>query len=251
MTTAIFVDSRLKAVGTDSSFEVDLRESVHLSNARMRVDKINFTDSFLTTDAGINLYFSNGAGSITSVSVPEGAYIGSSLAAAIQTATGRATTYDTLTNSITHTLAAANQQWLSDKDLEGYSSGFPSGASNQDPKSLNAVLGDGVNTSTQVVWSFVRMSPYSYLFLRSQRLRCVDHHGPRGTHDIICIIPLIGGTGTQVEASSPDGVYYDLQGEISLRSFDLSLTDYLGKPVNLRGRPLSMQLTSDLKKNKR
>jgi hypothetical protein len=92
MTTAIFVDSRLKAVGTDSSFEVNLRESVQLSNARMRVDKINFTDSFLTTDAGSNLYFSNGAGSITSVSVPEGAYTGSSLAAAIQTATGRATT---------------------------------------------------------------------------------------------------------------------------------------------------------------
>ena len=196
MTTAIFVDSRLKAVGTDSSFEVNLRESVHLSNARMRVDKINFTDSFLTTDAGSNLYFSNGA-SFTSVSIPEGAYIGSSLAAAIQTATGRATVYDSLTNSITHTLNAANQQWLSDKDLEGYNSGFPSGASNQDPKSLNAVLGDGVNTSTQVVWNFVRMSPYSYLFLRSQRLRCVDHHGPRGTHDIICIIPLIGGTGTQ------------------------------------------------------
>ena len=244
MTTAIFVDSRLKAVGTDSSFEVNLRESVHLSNARMRVDKINFTDSFLTTDAGSNLYFSNGA-SFTSVSIPEGAYTGTSLASALQTATGRTTTYDTLTNSITHTLAAANQQWLSDKDLEGYSSGFPSGASNQDPKSLNAVLGDGVNSSTQVVWNFVRMGPYSYLFLRSQRLRCVDHHGPRGTHDIICIIPLIGGTGTQVEASSPDGVYYDLQGEISLRSFDLSLTDYLGKPVNLRGRPLSMQLTFD------
>jgi len=244
MTTAIFVDSRLKAVGTDSSFEVNLRESVHLSNARMRVDKINFTDSFLTTDAGSNLYFSNGA-SFTYVSIPAGAYTGTSLASALQTATGRATTYDTLTNSITHTLAAANQQWLSDKDLEGYSVGFPSGASNQDPKSLNAVLGDGVNSSTQVVWNFVRMSPYSYLFLRSQRLRCVDHHGPRGTHDIICIIPLIGGTGTQVEASSPDGVYYDLQGEISLRSFDLSLTDYLGKPVNLRGRPLSMQLTFD------
>ena len=200
MTTTLFGDSRLKAGGTDNSFEVDLRETVHLSNARMRVDKINFTDSFLTTDAGSNLYFSNGA-SFTSVSIPEGAYTGTSLASALQTATGRTTTYDTLTNSITHTLAAANQQWLSDKDLEAYSVGFPTGASNQDPKSLNAVLGDGVNSSTQVVWNFVRMSPYSYLFLRSQRLRCVDHHGPRGTHDIICIIPLTGGTGTQVETS--------------------------------------------------
>ena len=90
MTTAIFVDSRLKAVGTDSSFEINLRESVHLSNARLRVDKINFTDSFLTTDAGSNLYFSIGA-SLSSVSIPEGAYTGTSLASALQTATGRAT----------------------------------------------------------------------------------------------------------------------------------------------------------------
>ena len=247
MTTVLFVDSRLRSTGTDNAFEVNLRETVHLSNARMRVDKINLADSFLTTDAGANLYFSDGAGGINYVSIPVGAYTGTSLASALQSATGRATVYDSLTNSITHTLAAANQQWLSDKDLEGYSvaMSFPIGASNQDPKSLNAVLGDGVNSSTQVVWNFVRMSPYSYLFLRSQRLRCVDHHGPRGTHDIICIIPLTGGTGTQVEASSPDGVFYDLQGEISLRSFDLNLTDYLGRPVNLRGRPLSMQLTFD------
>ena len=116
MTTTLFVDSRLRAGGTDSAFEVDLRETVHLSNSRMRVDKINFTDSFLTTDAGANLFFADGA-SFTSVSIPEGAYTGPSLASALQAATGRATVYDSLTNSITHTLAAANQQWLSDKDL--------------------------------------------------------------------------------------------------------------------------------------
>ena len=91
MTTTFFVDSRLRAGGTDSAFEVDLRESVHLSNSRLRVDKINFTDSFLTTDAGSNLYFSDGAGSIASVSIPEGAYTGTSLASALQAATGRAT----------------------------------------------------------------------------------------------------------------------------------------------------------------
>ena len=57
MTTAIFVDSRLRTSGTDSDFEFGLRESIHLSNARLRVDKVTFKDSFLTTDAGSNLYF--------------------------------------------------------------------------------------------------------------------------------------------------------------------------------------------------
>ena len=244
MTTVIHVDSRMRTSGTDSDFEVDLRESVHLSNARLRVDKLTFTDSFLTTDAGAHLYFSDGSGGISHVTIPEGAYIGATLAAAIQTATGRTTTYDIAKNSITHTIVAG-QGWLSDKQLEGYSAGFPAGASAQDPKSLNAVLGDGVNGATQVVWAFVRMAPYNYVFLKSSKLRCVDHHGPRGTHDILCIVPLTMGVGTQVEASTPDGLYYDLQGELSIRGFDLSLTDYLGRPVNLRGRPLAMQLTFD------
>ena len=233
----------MRTSGTDSDFEFGLRESIHLSNARLRVDKVTFTDSFLTTDAGANLYFRSGEG-IDHVTIPDGAYTGSSLASAIQTATGRTTFYNTLTNSITHTLAASDQPWLSDSELANHTgSDFPTGASRSDPRSLNGVLGDGVNSSTQVVWSFVRMSPYNYVFLKSTRLRCVDHHGPRGTHDQLCLIPLSSGTGSQIESSTPDGVYYDLQGDFSIKSFDVSLTDYLGRPVNLRGRPLALQIT--------
>ena len=101
----------MRTSGTDSDFEVDLRESVHLSNARLRVDKLTFTDSFLTTDAGAHLYFADGSGGISHVTIPEGAYIGATLAAAIQTATGRTTTYDIAKNSITHTIVAG-QGWL-------------------------------------------------------------------------------------------------------------------------------------------
>ena len=175
--------------------------------------------------------------------IPDGAYTGLSLAAAIQTATGRTTTYSALTNSITHDLAASSQPWLSDQSLEAYAGGsFPFGASRENPKSLNAVLGDGTNYATQVVWPWVRMSPYSCLFVRSSRLRCVDHHGPRGTHDILCSVPLTEGPGHQVVCSG-DGIYYDLQGELSMRSFDIRVTDYLGRPVDLKGRPLALQLT--------
>ena len=53
----IWIDSRMRSSGTDSDFEVSLRESVHLSDARVRVDKLTFVDSFLTTDAGRHLYF--------------------------------------------------------------------------------------------------------------------------------------------------------------------------------------------------
>ena len=242
-TAVIWIDSRCRASGvSDSDFEVSLRETIHMSNARLRIDKVSFTDSFLTTDAGSYLYFSNGAGGIVSNPIPKGAYTGTSLAAAIQLATGRTTTYTPLTNTITHDLAAS-RPWLSDASLAKYTGGgFPFGASRDDPRSLNAVLGDGTNYATQVVWPWVRMAPYSCLFLRSTRLRCVDHHGPRGTHDILMSIPLTDGPGHQVVASG-EGIYYDLQGELSVRSFDIRLTDHLNRPVDLKGRPLALQLT--------
>ena len=174
--------------------------------------------------------------------IPDGAYTGASLAAAMSTAMGRTTTYSALTNSITHDLAAS-QPWLNDQRLEAYArGGFPFGASRENPKSLNAVLGDGTDYSMQVVWSWVRMSPYSCLFLRSSRLSCVDHHEPRGTHDILCSIPLSDCPGHQVVCSG-DGIYYDLQDVLSIRSFDIRLTDYLGRPVDLKGCPLALQLT--------
>ena len=63
-----------------------------------------------------------------------------------------------------------------------------------------------------------------------------------GTHDILCSVPLTEGPGHQV-VSSGDGIYYDLQGKLSIRSFDIRLIDYLGRPVDLKGRPLALQLT--------
>ena len=42
---------------------------------------------------------------------------------------------------------------------------------------------------------------------------------------------------------SGEGIYYDLQGELSVRTFDIRLTDHLNRPVDLKGRPLALQLT--------
>ena len=242
MTQVIWVDSRTRVSGSDSDFEVSLRETVHLSDSRVRVDKLTFSDSFYTTDAGQNLYFAAPGGGFTSASVPQGAYTGFTLAAAIEAATGRDTTYSVLTNSISHVLASANEPWLSDEELAARTGSFPAGASSSDPRSLNTVLGEGTNSGSTVTWSFVRMAPWSVLYLRSNRLRCEKHHGPRGTHDILCSVPLTGGVGTQVEVSSPTGVYYYLAGGSSCRTIDFRLTDWLGRAVNLRGRPLSFQL---------
>ena len=49
--TTIYVDSCKRVAGSDSDFEVDLGESLHLqSDARLAVYKIRIADSFLSTD---------------------------------------------------------------------------------------------------------------------------------------------------------------------------------------------------------
>ena len=44
MTQVIWCDSTMRVSGSDSDFEVSLRESVHLSDARVRVDRLIFSD---------------------------------------------------------------------------------------------------------------------------------------------------------------------------------------------------------------
>ena len=100
----------------------------------MRVDKLTFVDSFSTTDAGQNLYFLAPGGGFSSVSIPQGACTGFSLAGAIQGVTGRDTTYNAMTNAITHVLPSANEPWLTDAEVAAQSTGsFPPGASSSDP----------------------------------------------------------------------------------------------------------------------
>ena len=242
MTQVIWVASNQRVSGTDSDFEISLRETMHLSDARMRVDKLTFADSFYTTDLGANLYFAAPDNSFSHVTVPEGAYTGFTLAAAIKAVTGRDCVYNVLTNSMTHVLQSADRPWLSDAQIGSRTGTFPAGASAGNVRSLNEILGEGIVSGIFVTWPWIRVAPYDVLYLRSSRLRCENHHGPRGMHDILCSVPLTQGVGSQVEAHSPVGVYYNLAGGSSCRTMDFRLTDALGRVVNLRGRPLSFQL---------
>ena len=127
-------------------------------------------------------------------------------------------------------------------DLSARTGAFPANATASNVLSLNSILGEGVNSGNTVRWEFVSLAPFNVLYLRSSRLRCENHRGPRGTHDILCSVVLHQGIGSQIEAHSPDNVYYNLAGGSSCRTMDFKLTDWLGRVVNLRGRPLSFQL---------
>ena len=96
--TTIYVDSRKRVAGSDSDFEVDLGESLHLqSDARLKVYKIRLADSFLSTGRGRYLYWVDAAlGTLNWALLPEGAYTGAWLVSSnFATAT-----YSETTNSL-------------------------------------------------------------------------------------------------------------------------------------------------------
>ena len=161
----------------------------------------------------------------------------------MQTATSRTTTYDANTNAITQAITAG-QECLNDEALKAYSTGFPVGASSTAPRSLNTILGPATAGAT-LVWSFVTMASYAYLFLRSRRLTIENCQDPNGRHDAISMIPLTRGIGLAEQSASPEGVYMKLPNDLTLRNIDFSLTDYEGSVVNLRGRPLSLEICFD------
>ena len=243
MQSVLYVDSRMRSEGMDSSFQIDLQESKHLDSHGMRLDKIRFVNTFFTTDLGAHLYYKDGSGGLQHFAVPEQAYTGVQLAAAIQLATSRTTTYDANTNAITQVITVG-QEWLGDEALKSFSAGFPVGASGVEPHSLNTILGPATS-GANLVWDFVTMAPYEYLFLRSRRLTIENCQDPNGRHDAIAMIPLVNGIGAVEHSASPEGIYMKLPTDLTLRNIDFSLTDYKGNVVNLRGRPLSLEICFD------
>jgi len=234
----------MAASGNGSDFSITLKETVHIhSGARIRIDKVRFVDSFLTTDLGRYLYYKDEGGGLSYFEVPEQAYTPTRLAAAIQSVTGRTTTYTEAINQIQQ-VVYPGLEMLADLDLKHIASGYPSGASSTYPRSLNAILGPSFIENGIITFMFPKMSPYDDLYLRSSKLSCQNIHGPSGEHDILCKITLDQG----VSKVQSDECPWDLYNEItptSLKTLDFKLTDYTGKTVNMRGRSLSFQITID------
>ena len=83
MSTTIYIDSRKRTAGDDSSFEFDIGETLHLqTGAKLSVFKFRVADAFLSTDRGQYLFWIDEALQTLNWAVlPVGAYTGSRLAA--------------------------------------------------------------------------------------------------------------------------------------------------------------------------
>ena len=81
--TTIYIDSRKRVAGDDSSFEFDIGETIHMqTGAKLSVLKLRVADAFLSTDRGQYLYWIDEAlQTLNWATLPVGAYTGTRLAA--------------------------------------------------------------------------------------------------------------------------------------------------------------------------
>ena len=115
--STLYVDSRKRASGTDSDFDFDIGETIHLQNsARLGVFKVRVADTFLSTDRGTYLYWLDAAqNSLNWAQLPVGAYTGARLAAWMS-GNFSAATYTESTNEITVGYDG-NRRILNDQEL--------------------------------------------------------------------------------------------------------------------------------------
>ena len=246
--TTIYVDSRKRVAGSDSDFEVDLGESLHLqSDARLAVYKIRLADSFLSTDRGRYLYWVDAAlGTLNWALLPEGAYTGARLAAWISSNFATAT-YSETTNSLS-VAYDGNRLILNDLELRqqfpdavDYPAAPP--ASPTKPFSVDHMLGPSFVSGGQQVFEFVRMMAHNEVYLRCAQLANASRVLGNLGDDILSKITLKSGVGTIVETD--DGHFMALRGPVTLRHMRFRLTDLDGNVVRLRGSSLSFVLYLD------
>ena len=190
--TSIYVDSRLRAQGTDSSFSFDIGESVHIqSGAKLAVYKVRIADAFLSTDRGTFLYWEDEvAGTLHYAELPVGAYTGPRLAAWISS-NFAAATYTAETNELDVTYDGV-RLILNDAELRQRFPGtgpYPPGASPSKPLATSR--------APCSVLSFVTMNPFSVETETSEG-HWVQLHGPITLRHLRFKLTVVDTRGTSV-----------------------------------------------------
>ena len=243
-TKTLYVDSRTRIRGSHADFSISLPEAMTLRGARLYVDAIRTTDTFPTVSSRNRyVYFLNGTGGLSAISLASGAYTGATFAAELSAKSGRSCTYYPGSNSIQLGYAEGTRIVWKDEELSGFlASAFPFGATPHDPQSINDILGgDASVAENSITFPFVTMAPLQDLYLTSHQLMVHDSFMPRGQRYALAKLSLPGGYGTTVQGASPGDCWYDLGEHLTLKEVDFQLRDYRGAIVPLLA-PISFQL---------
>jgi hypothetical protein len=244
------VDSRNRTSGSASNFSIHLRETLNLTGARMRIDKLAFVNSFWTvTNENRYLYFKTNDPSspLISYALLPGAYSAPELVLHMSSVTGRPWSYNSREGSMTVVCSDNNRTLATDEELKAITNWIvtPAGTSPSNPKSFNEQLGHVTTASNATIYfPWVSMAPYDVLYLKSSRLTSHGSHGPKGEHEILCVIPITQAFGMVVEGGSPNDCFLTL-GDISTRNLDFQLVNHKGVPVTLLQGSITFQITFD------
>ena len=148
--TTIYIDSRKRVAGDDSSFEFDIGETIHMqTGAKLSVLKLRVADAFLSTDRGQYLYWIDEAlQTLNWATLPVGAYTGTRLAAWISS-NYAAANYLPETNEI-QIAYDGNRRVLNDSELRSQFPGtgsYPAGATPSRPLSINHLIWGQVSST--------------------------------------------------------------------------------------------------------
>ena len=239
--TTVYVDSRKRVAGDDSSFEFDIGETIHLqTGAKLSVLKVR----------GCRRLPEHGPRPVPLLArwaiLPVGAYTGTRLAAWISS-NYAAATYVAETNEI-QIAYDGNRRVLNDYEIRSQFPGtgsYPAGATPGRPLSINHLLGPSFIDGALQIHNFVVMNPYSELFLRCSTLaNAAEIKGPLG-QDIICKLIIDKGVGFIMQTRTDEGHFVKLHGPITLRTLRFKLTDVDGNVVNTRGTSVSFAIFLD------
>jgi hypothetical protein len=246
----IFIDSRNRTSGSASDFSIHLRETLNLTGARMRIDKLAFVNSFWTvTIENRYLYFktTDPTSPLVSYTLSPGAYTAPELVLHMSSITGRPWSYNSREGSMTVVCSDDTHTLATDDELAAITNWIvtPPGTSPSNPKSFNEQLGHTTTASTATIYfPWVSMAQYDVLYLRSSKLTARGTHGPRGEHETLCMIPITQPFGRLVEGGYPQDCWMHL-GDISTRNLDFQLVNHKGIPVTLLQGSISFQITFD------
>ena len=246
--TTIWVDSRKRVAGTDSDFEFDVGETVHLQgSARLGVFKIRVADTFLSTDRGTYLYWRDTAlGTLNWAQLPVGAYTGvrldqqqlrqRHLRGVAQRAGGRPRRQpsDPERPGAAHAVPRQRQLPARRHARQAPEHQPPAGPQLRERGGQSAGLHLRADAAL-----------YSEVYLRCSGLaNAADTVGPLG-HDIIAKIVCKQGVGHIMEADTHENHMVNVRGPVTLRYLRFKLTDYEGNVVDLRGTSLSFCIYLD------
>jgi hypothetical protein len=263
----LYVDSRYRTADSksDSDFRIQLGRNISLpENCVMRVENVQLSHSWYSIESGINdsMYFqvfNYGASTTTYsiITIPSQNYIGSTLAATLQSLLNTAfpsfftVTNNINTNSISIAISGGNNTFkiLTDKEL---AAGYWLGTINtSQPNSTNDVITNRTPYTNTMYSSWtsgmLNLLGFRAVYISSSNLSSFNVTGPQNEHDIIKKVITTSDFGYMIaDQLVSDHDFLDCS-RMTLSTIDFQIRDVKGNLIPFHDSPVSFTIIFSIK----